>query len=130
MSKVFKHNIVAIAVGLLVILLSVMPPSGLPKCKVYFADKIVHLVMYFALAASFFIGDIIQSKSLNIDYRRIAFVLIFCSLFGGLLELVQWFLPNRNTSIYDFLANIAGVLLAVIVNIVIYRIKKVKQNKF
>lgn len=86
--------------------------------------------MYFSLAASFFIGDLIQSKSLNIDYGRIAFVMIFCSLFGGLLELAQWFLPNRNTSIYDFLANIAGVLLAVIVNIVIYRIKKVKQNKF
>ena len=55
--------------------------------------------MYFALAASFFIGDLIQSKSFNIDYGRIAFVMIFCSLFGGLLELAQWFLPNRNTSI-------------------------------
>lgn len=86
--------------------------SEIPTFQLTYPDKIVHLIMYAVLALA-----------LMIDYRRstktnrysIYFVLCcFASpvIFGGVIEIVQSaYFPPRTGDWFDWLADIAGVLI-------------------
>lgn len=63
-------------------------------------DKLEHIAAYSAL--SFFL---IRSRLKGISFLK---AIILASLFGGLLEIIQYFHPNRDASVWDGIANMIG----------------------
>ena len=91
----------AFVVGLvLVIVLSLMPASGLPSTDI--SDKIEHFAAYFALAVAGASGFHGRWARLIIIFSLIAF--------GLLMECGQMLSPGRDPSIGDAIANALGVL--------------------
>lgn len=71
-----------------------------PGAMVLVSDKLVHLVGYFFLLFSCEIAYPRQNL-------RIKFLFIFG--FSLLLEIIQYFVPNRQLSLLDILANLIGI---------------------
>jgi len=66
-------------------------------------DKLEHMAAY-ALLGFFLIKA--RFKGLSITM-----VVILASLFGGVMEIIQYFHPSREASVWDELANIVGAIL-------------------
>lgn len=120
------NNKFSLIVGLLIVIMSVVPPSGLPRYNIAFTDKIVHITMYFSLTLAFFADHLIATGNIKPKFKRIVAIVVFTMVVGILLEITQSLLPERSASFYDILANFAGILLAIFL---ISIISAVKRNK-
>jgi VanZ family protein len=90
------------------------PSSGLPKgghINIPHADKAVHLAM-FGILSFVYLFDSFRYRR---KYRKtILNITLICVLIGISSELIQHaFIPGRNGNIYDFLADIIGLLLGI-----------------
>ena len=101
-----------ILVCALVLILSVINTGVLPKTDVPSADKIVHTIMYFGITGILMLN---QTRYLRerISCKQLIFAFLFSVGFGTLMEIIQHFLPWRSGSLYDFIANTFGVMLAI-----------------
>lgn len=90
---------------LLIILLSSIVPVREPQTDLQL-DKIVHFIVYGITAIVFF-----RVLKLKVSLTRSAvFSIIFASLFGLAMELLQALLPWREFSFLDEAANVSGAL--------------------
>jgi len=82
--------------------------SHLPVPLVFNAqDKLIHAAAYAGMACLFW-----QSWRGRVSYRLLALItVLFCSLYGITDEWHQSFVPGRDASIYDWLADTAGAFL-------------------
>ena len=95
-------QVIFIAYVLLVIFLCLIPqPAGIGIGNL---DKIVHVSMYFVMGVLAYIG-------FNSLGKRII-IFIFMFLLGVSIELLQIYIPGRDASVYDALANAAGLALS------------------
>ncbi|WP_229591107.1 VanZ family protein [Pseudodesulfovibrio sediminis] len=85
----------------LVVVLSVLPGSPIPH--IGHLDKLHHFSAYAWLA-------FLQASCLKTTRSKILLA-AFLLLLGGLLELVQAVVPNRDSSLGDLAANTAGVII-------------------
>lgn len=79
------------------------------------SDKTLHVVAYFVLGSVFLLT--LRAYALGL-WRRLAIALPVLAVYGALDELTQP-LVNRHASVYDWLADAAGVLLAIAVHAVV-----------
>lgn len=99
----------AIAWGIFITTLSVMPGDEVPDLIKSINDKLIHTGMYFFLSFLIILG--FSRYKLNNSTTRATqwLIMIILTLYGGILELVQYYLVlNRNGDWQDFLANGAG----------------------
>ena len=120
-----KRFLPAVIWSLVILLLSILPGSSLPKVgwKSFLEfDKIAHAGVYFVLV-------VITAMSLKASIKarlvkNLALVVLVCSLYGILLEVIQYiFLSDRFFEIPDIIANISGSILG---SIIVYLILKRK----
>ncbi|MCK4537211.1 MAG: VanZ family protein [Candidatus Krumholzibacteria bacterium] len=92
-------------------------------------DKVVHFSEYAILAVLFFRG-------LSYGNRRFRWTLLFATIatgaaLGGLDELYQSYIPGRDSSFFDFLADIAGItagsLFAILKNMKMIRKDRLEE---
>ena len=102
-----------ILVCAIVLILSVINTGVLPKTDVPSADKIVHTIMYFGITLILMLNQTSYLRE-QITKRQLYFAFLFSVGFGTLMEVIQHFLPWRSGSVYDFIANTLGVVLAII----------------
>lgn len=95
-------QVIFISYLLLVIFISLVPqPAGSGSGNL---DKIVHVLLYFVMG-------VIAYTAFNTFGKRIV-IFIFMLLLGVSLELLQAYIPGRDASLYDALANTAGLALS------------------
>ena len=116
-----------ILVCTLVLILSVINTGVLPKTDVPSADKIVHTIMYFGITLILMLN---QTRYLRevISRKQMWFAFLFSVSFGTLMEVIQHFLPWRSGSIYDFIANTIGVIIAIVVMLIATHYYKSKHE--
>lgn len=116
-----------ILVCTLVLILSVINTGVLPKTDVPSADKIVHTIMYFCITLILMLN---QTRYLRevISRKQMWFTFLFSVSFGTLMEVIQHFLPWRSGSIYDFIANTIGVIIAIVVMLIATHYYKSKHE--
>ena len=102
-----------IAVGVLIVVLSVMPSSGLPSYGIRFADKIVHIVMYLAFTVAFLVDGLCRIGRIYLSSRSLWQAATIAIVLGVAMEAIQWALPYRTASIYDIVANTIGTALGI-----------------
>ena len=116
-----------ILVCTLVLILSVINTGVLPKTDVPSADKIVHTIMYFGITGILMLNQTSYLRE-KISCKQMWFAFLFSVGFGTLMEIIQHFLPWRSGSVYDFIANTLGVIIAIIVILIVTRYYKSKYE--
>lgn len=95
-------QVIFISYVLLVIFISLVPqPAGAGSGNL---DKIVHVSMYFLMGVLAYIA-------FNTLGKRVV-MFIFMLFLGISLELFQVYIPGRDISLYDAMANTAGLALS------------------
>lgn len=78
------------------------------------ADKVVHFMMFFAMAFAYHFDFRRGKKPVN-EARLMGWIFVSLSAFGGLIELAQWKMRmGRSGDWYDLLADIAGAVYGII----------------
>lgn len=78
------------------------------------ADKVVHFMMFFAMAFAYHF-DFRRGKKTVDEARLMGWIFVSLSAFGGLIELAQWKMRmGRSGDWYDLLADIAGAVYGII----------------
>lgn len=118
-----KQYTVTIVILVIVTILSTMWVSSLPSIDIPNIDKPVHFAMYAILTMAIFMDHTRWlRKPGNKWIYLIAPLIAIC--YGGLMELVQALLPWRGCSIWDFLANSIGAVIATAIYFVIDIVRK------
>lgn len=98
-------------------MLSLLPSDSFPKTDVPFSDKIVHAMMYGALALSYYIA--------HTHWRHVFWLMVLLpSLWGILFEVLQIYVPSRSMTYWDAVANVLGAVGATLVVFLWSRRKK------
>lgn len=78
------------------------------------ADKVVHFMMFFAMAFAYHF-DFRRGKKPVDEARLMGWIFVSLSAFGGLIELAQWKMRmGRSGDWYDLLADISGAVYGII----------------
>lgn len=78
------------------------------------ADKVVHFMMFFAMAFAYHF-DFRRGKKPVDEARLMGWIFVSLSASGGLIELAQWKMRmGRSGDWYDLLADIAGAVYGII----------------
>lgn len=110
MSNRTKFRVPLIIIIALIIIFSLLPSTG-EESKLPF-DKLEHFIAYFSLM--FFI-------MLSFSSRVVRIAGFFLSIgLGILMEYAQQFIPGRQVSMYDEIANVSGLVVAVVVMLLFY----------
>jgi VanZ family protein len=119
----FFRVVITAAYLLLIVTLSLLPPTDLPKVELFEGfDKLVHFLMYFPLAA-------LLCWSLKVEMKtdRIWIVIALAVLWGIGMELMQLAMHlGRSFSWYDELSNFIGAVFGTF----LYRMVTVKFGLF
>lgn len=100
----------------LITLLSLLPPPQLPPVDIW--DKASHAIAYAALMLTGGIGYRLQVPILQIA------LLLFG--FGVTIEIAQYLMPGRSFSLYDMLANAAGIVAMLLVVLPLERLLRIQ----
>jgi len=92
----------------LIWVLSSLPSEDLPSIQVIGVDKVAHILVY--LIWGIFGAIYLKQIQAKCGLSSLIFALMF--LLAALDEYHQEFIPGRQVSIYDLLANWLGLLLA------------------
>ena len=108
-----KRYIPAIALTLLIPLLSLINPNQLPDASaLHFAgmDKVIHMLMYAVLTIAWVFALPVRTHANILWILTLAFL---TSLYGLLLEICQFFFTvSRSMDMLDAVANLAGAMVA------------------
>lgn len=99
----------AIGVSLLLFVayMSLIPP-GVGIGEIEKSDLFLHLLAYAVITGWF--QQIYRKK------RVLIYVATVMLIYGGLLELMQYYFPHREPHWSDFFANASGIVLATLIN--------------
>jgi VanZ family protein len=109
---------------LIIFIQSSFPAIELPKVEVISADKIVHMGVFGLLTMLCYISLIHIEKPNMFSAKPLMWSAIICILYGASDEIHQYFVPNRSSEVQDWLADVLGVIIAVLV------IKYFLKNRF
>ena len=102
---------------------SSLPPSALPKIQIIHFDKFLHFIEYgilgYLLARAFY-------ATTKLEYKNILwFILATAFIIAAADEKFQSFIPGRDSSVFDLIFDMMGVLCGLI----IYRKAGYDKNK-
>ena len=91
----------------LIWILSSLPSQHIPSVNIAFFDKLEHIGVYAVLSC--LLGYWLSFK----DWKLTIVILIYLVLLllAGLDEYHQTYIPGREVSLYDFMANSAGIII-------------------
>lgn len=92
----------------LILIGSSIPSKSVPTFFAFTWDKLLHVIEYF------FLG-VLGYRAYENKYKYITIMIsMFGIIFGCIDEIFQSFIPGRNPSYYDVIADSIGVILGVI----------------
>lgn len=94
---------------------TLLPSDKIPEVTTRMSDKVIHGLIFFILATLFLIAAR-KERFLRIPPDKIYIIIIPLILLVAIMtEGLQYFIPGRMSDLNDLIANIAGVLLGVLV---------------
>ena len=116
-----RYQAPAILWAIAIYVSSSIPADKLPDFGKMNLDKVIHFFVYFLLAATTHRAARHQSLFPAIGRHHLIFPVVMTLLYGLSDEFHQAFVPNRNSSLFDLLADVLGGCLYVGVYWVISR---------
>ncbi len=111
------------AVSLIVFQSAILPPRKIPGFLAQFNDKVIHGTEYFILAL---VAVHAFRKAKPSFFRSKSFVLalFYGSIMGVVTEVCQLYVPGRSCDFYDWLADLTGTALALVLARVFIKTKE------
>lgn len=113
MARAFVRVVPMLVVMATIFYLSHQPGDTLHMPQFWCADKVFHAIAYGALAMSI----LLAGQPVSAGNSRLAVggaVVGVCLVYGILDEFHQSFIPRRDASVFDVLADVIGALLVVV----------------
>lgn len=99
-----------------------------PSEELMAIDKLTHFSVFSLLSYFVYFTFSYQEKVWFFKKHRTILTIIFTSIIGIAIELLQLLTPNRSTNIYDVMANLSGIVFTLlIIKYLPERIKKLKR---
>lgn len=106
---------------------SSMPQPPMSELVFKWGDKVTHGVAFLGMAI--LAWHAARKLFPNLSRRlHLAVGALFASLYGATDELHQYFVPGRTSDIYDWIADTAGALLAVLILALVLRFRRKKSS--
>ena len=94
---------------------SSFPSIELPEADFEFSDKLLHLIVYLVLFFLFFYSLNNQNKNIKLKEHALLFSVLFTIIYGASDEIHQYFVPNRDSDFFDWLADAFGAFLGFLI---------------
>ncbi|MFC1480159.1 VanZ family protein [Candidatus Omnitrophota bacterium] len=101
----------------IILIFAVLPCKVCPPLAVGYFDKVAHFCEY-AFLAVLIVRNMCRMGSLSV-MKISLFTLILSGGYGIVMELIQQFVPGRDASLYDVVANAAGTIFGIILGILL-----------
>lgn len=98
----------------LIIFIGTSLPSDELSNIIELGDKIKHFIAYFVLAILLGLNLHFQEKWKNVSINYLLYTYIICTFYGILDELHQILVPNRSAEFYDWIADLLGSTMGII----------------
>ena len=113
-----KHRVYIVYIPLfaywsLMLILTSLPGDSLPSVEV--SDKLSHLLAYFGLGFLLNLWFRLQEKNQWVKSKHNILAYIVLMIYGAIDEIHQYFIPGRYCEFLDWIANIVGGLLGIVV---------------
>ena len=112
-----RYRIFTVGYCILILLVSTIPGHALVHFKLFGWDKLIHLTEYSILG--WLLVHSLEQKPLGIVFL----ILSGGILFGAFDEVWQMLISSRDPSIYDWLADLFGVLIGGTIGLVIVNLR-------
>ncbi|MFH1196848.1 MAG: VanZ family protein [bacterium] len=109
-----KITLIYIALGIYWIALFIfttIPSESMPSIGI--SDKFEHFGAYFLLSSLFLLSAQLQNKYYFLSNKPIFYTIIIILVYGAFDELHQMLVPGRDCNIWDWTANLLGVIAGV-----------------
>jgi len=107
-----KKNILSIIVALVILYLSLADSQSFDKVRFFnipYFDKIAHFLMYFGLMSVI----VFEHRNAINERIQLSLVALIPFTYGILMEILQLTIAaNRSGSVFDVIANAAGIIIA------------------
>lgn len=106
--------------SVLILIITAIPGNYLPQplgfINLFSPDKIAHIFI-FTPFSYLFLGFLLLSNTAKFNKRKYYFFVLFCGIiYASFTELLQLFvIVGRSGNFYDFIADLIGVFLGIIV---------------
>ena len=111
--KLSKWNAPVIIWTIIVLYLTWWPQIEIPDIGIEYKDKVAHVAVFCILGL--FVSRSRFKNEINRLQKAVKDTMLYCSLFAIFDEAMQGVIPGRAADVWDGLANITGVLIAVII---------------
>lgn len=98
----------------LIIFIGTSLPSDELSTIIDLGDKIKHFLAYFILAILLGFNLHFQDKWKSVSINYLIYTFIICTFYGVLDELHQILIPNRSAEFYDWVADLLGSTMGII----------------
>lgn len=128
MNKFVKYHLPLILYLLFIFVMSSLPGDSIPDVTFEVSDKVVHAAVYFILYFLFQHSLHNQEKYQLIKQNAFLFAFLFTVLYAISDELHQFYVPSRDSDLYDIVADAAGGFIAYLMAKLIIFYKNRKSN--
>jgi VanZ family protein len=104
-----KYNLFGISWSVLILILTLLPGSDMPKTDLLSFDKIAHLGIFSVLVILLIIGFKKQYDFRFLKTNAEKAALGLALIYGVVIEVLQIFVPGRGFEWFDVLANAMGI---------------------
>lgn len=106
--------------------MSSIPGDSIPDVTLKVSDKLIHAVIYFILYFLFQHSLHNQEKYPLIKQHAFLFAFLFTVLYAASDEFHQYYVPSRDSDIYDLMADAVGGLVAYLIakSIILFKHRK------
>lgn len=111
MNSFLKYNTASILWALAILIICLLPGKDIPSFTLFEYDKIVHFLIYAALAVMMYYGWKKQNTFSSLYKFTLLKILLITFLYGFAVEVLQeWLTADRHFDILDALANSTGAI--------------------
>jgi len=109
----FLFSLPAVVIALIIFLLSNSPHPELPRIGLEWEDKVAHILAYFVFGLSVLM--FVLTNSNKSDFKFVAIITILIgSIYGLTDEFHQYFVPGRDVEFFDWVADVIGIVLSLL----------------
>jgi VanZ family protein len=119
-----KYNFFTILWMAIIFLLTLVTGENKANMEYPHFDKVVHLLSFCALSFFMIVGFTKQDRYSLLRFNASRYAVLFSVLYGVVIELVQWVVPNRSLELFDVASDMVGSFLGYYLFVLVYRILK------
>ena len=106
--------------------LTTLPTESVPSVGV--SDKVEHLLAYFVLSILLYLTLLFQRKSVLLKNYAMLFTILIVFAYGIIDELHQLMIPGRSCELLDFLADMIGGIIGIIIVKILFSFYKFQET--